>query len=159
MFLDIRGLPTTSNKRRKNIHTTVLEDVPAFSLPEPANRSLVHAYYAVDTKTSRKDRNYSVENMEALDLAGAKNAETLKVVGNKKRGFGDTEMQGRGAEERDYMLVGALDAVPTKCMEGLKLDDKIGGGGGDGDGDVDMHTRDVESTRLGKEKRRFSACV
>ncbi|CAD6444873.1 4413f791-9eda-472e-9854-851783dd53b9-CDS [Sclerotinia trifoliorum] len=156
MFLDIRGPPpTTSNKRRKNLHTPILEDVPAFFLPGPANRSLVDALSAIDVKTNCKDTHYSVGSMEALDLAGDKDAETFKVVGSRKRVLGSMEMQGRGIGECNSVVVGAPDAVPIKCMEDLRLDDKRV----DGDGDVDMHSRHAESPRLGKGKRRFSAGV
>ncbi|KAJ8068004.1 hypothetical protein OCU04_003582 [Sclerotinia nivalis] len=153
MFLDTRSLPTTSNKRRKNLHTPVLEDVPAFSLPGPANRWAVDAHYGVGMKTSRKDKHYGVESMEALDLAGDGDAGTLEVVGSKKRALGGVEMLGCGAGERNCVVVGGSDGVPTKSMEDLKLDDKSA------DGDVDIHGGDGESLRLRKGKRKFSAGV
>ncbi|KAF7857253.1 hypothetical protein EAF04_009494 [Stromatinia cepivora] len=147
MFLDIRGLPTTSNKRRKNLHTPVLEDVPDLSLPGPANRRVVHGHYGVDIKTRRKDKHYGVMNTEALDLAGDEDGGTLGVIASKKRVLEGVEMLGRGAGKRNSVVVGGSDGVPTRGMEDLKLDDE------------DVDDGDSGSMKLRKGKRRSSAGV
>ncbi|KAF5869189.1 uncharacterized protein Bfra_011732 [Botrytis fragariae] len=130
ILLGLRGLPHTSKKRRKH-QVQLIEEIPEFSLPGPANTRSVEGSGAFNTSTKRTADESIAKNTEFGDLAENHGGGTLKSKRIKRRASDSVTMTLRRAEEsKTVSFRRETSVIPTRSLEELKLDDDFVDGDG-----------------------------
>ncbi|KAF7916169.1 uncharacterized protein EAE98_010754 [Botrytis deweyae] len=124
ILLGLRGLPHTSSKRRKH-QARLIEEIPEFSLPEPANTRSVEGSGAFNTPTKRKADESIAKNTELGDLTENHGGGTIELRGTKRRASDSVKAALGGAESKTVSFRRETSVIPTRSLEDLKLDDNF----------------------------------
>ncbi|TGO36854.1 hypothetical protein BHYA_0113g00280 [Botrytis hyacinthi] len=129
ILLGLRGLPQTSKNRRKH-QVQLIDEIPEFFLPEPANAGSVEGSGAFNTSTKRRADESIAKNTEFGDFAENRGG-TLKSKRIKRRVSDSVAMTLRGAEaSKTVSFRRETSVIPTRSFEELKLDDDFVDGDG-----------------------------
>ncbi|TGO87566.1 hypothetical protein BPOR_0218g00120 [Botrytis porri] len=122
ILLGLRGLPQTSKKRRKH-QVQLIEEIPEFSLPGPANTRSVEESGAFNTSTKRK-ADGSIAKNTGFDGLAENHGGTSESKRIKRRASGSVKKTLRVAKEsKTVSFRRETSVIPTRILEELKLDD------------------------------------
>ncbi|KAF7950027.1 hypothetical protein EAE96_007330 [Botrytis aclada] len=123
ILLDLRGLPNTSKKSRKQ-QNQLIEEIPVLFVPEAANTRNTDGSGAFNASSKRKADESIAKSTEFGDLAENHGDGMFKLKGTKRRASDSVKMALCGAEViKKVSFRRETSVIPTKSLEELKLDD------------------------------------